>query len=434
MRKKETALLTEERLNELYLIKNLTVKEIAEEFNIGTATVNRLLKNYNIKKSEMQRRSAISKTKQNKTEEEKLLYSKHVSEARKGKGLGVTPWNKGTKGLQVAWNKGISTPGRPRSSESLEKARQTCLERYGVEWACQRQEARLKGQNSGANIEFEKLLQENNINYEREFPIGSYSYDFKVGNYLVEINPYATHNSTWGIRNNPPKSASYHKQKSNIAKEKGYVCVHKFDWDAPDRLIKTLLLPKRRLYARNCIVQEVDKQEASSFISKHHLQGNVKDRIRLGLYFNDELISIMTFGTPRYNKKYEYELIRYCYSANIVGGAEKLFKYFINKYEVKSVVSYCDLSKFTGKVYNTLGFKLLRNSAPSKHWYHPKTYQHYTDTLIRQQGFSRIINNKNADEDNLATSDNNMLMLEAGFVEIYDCGQATYVWNKPEEV
>jgi hypothetical protein len=89
-----------------------------------------------------------------KTEEEKLKYSKTISEARKGKGTGIAPWNKGTKGLQVAWNKGISTPGRPRSSESLEKARQTCLERYGVEWACQRQEARLKGQNSSANTEF----------------------------------------------------------------------------------------------------------------------------------------------------------------------------------------------------------------------------------------------------------------------------------------
>jgi hypothetical protein len=83
-----------------------------------------------------------------------------------------------------------------------------------VEWACQRQEARLKGQNSTANAEFEELLKENHIEYIREFPIGSYSYDFKVGNCLIEIDPYATHNSTWGIRDNPPKSASYHRQKS----------------------------------------------------------------------------------------------------------------------------------------------------------------------------------------------------------------------------
>ena len=108
MKKETTSSLTEEKLKELFITKNLTVKEIADKYNLGTATINRLLKKYTIKKSEVQRRAAISKTKQNKTEEEKLLYSQHISEARKGKGLGITPWNKGTKGLQVAWNKGIS--------------------------------------------------------------------------------------------------------------------------------------------------------------------------------------------------------------------------------------------------------------------------------------------------------------------------------------
>ena len=158
MKKEATSLLTEEKLKELYLLKNLTVKNIAEEYSIGTATVNRLLKKFDINKSESQRRAAISKTKQSKTEDEKLQYSKNISKARKGKGIGVPPWNKGVKGAQVAWNKGISTPGRPRTTESLDKARKTCLERYGVEWACQRQEARLKGQNSVANIYFENLL------------------------------------------------------------------------------------------------------------------------------------------------------------------------------------------------------------------------------------------------------------------------------------
>lgn len=108
MRKKETALLTEEKLNELFIIENLTVKELAGKYNLSTATVNRLLKQYNIKKSEEQRRAAISKTKQNKTEEERLEYSTKLSKARKGKGLGIEPWNKGIKGLQKAWNKGIS--------------------------------------------------------------------------------------------------------------------------------------------------------------------------------------------------------------------------------------------------------------------------------------------------------------------------------------
>lgn len=423
MNKKEKTILTEEKLTELYITKNLTVKEIAEKHNLGTATVNRLLKKYNIKKSEEQRRAAISKTKQNKTEEEKLLYSQHISEARKGKGIGVAPWNKGTKGLQIAWNKGISTPGRPRTSESLEKAKQTCLERYGVEWACQRQEARLKGQNSATNLKFENLLITNNIEYEREFPIGSFSYDFKVNNTLIELNPYATHNSTWGIRNNPPKSSNYHQQKSKLAIDNGYFCIHIFDWDDQNKIIQ-MLKDKQRIYARECTIKEISVTEAADYLNKNHLQGYAKDKIRLGLFYRDQLVSLMTFGTPRYNKKYEYELIRYCTTAKVIGGAEKLFNHFINRFLATSVISYCDLSKFTGNVYEKLGFTLVRKSRPSKHWYNAKTKQHITDNLLRQRGFDQLFKTNYG-----KGTSNEKLMLENDFVEIYDCGQATYVWQ-----
>lgn len=422
MKKEKTALLTEEKLNELYLEKNLTVKEIAEEFSVGTATVNRLLKKYSIQKSETQRRAAISKTKQSKTEEEKFVYSQHISEARKGKGLGIIPWNKGTKGLQVAWNKGISTPGRPRTAESLEKARQTNLDRYGVDWACQRPEARLKGQNSLANTAFEELLISNNLEYTREFPIGSYSYDFKVGNYLIEIDPYATHNSTWGIRNNPPKSSNYHKQKSDLAKENSYTCIHVFDWDGPQKIIN-ILKRTGSIGARECQVKEVAKDEAVEFINAHHLQNYAKDEIRLGLYYEDTLVSIMTFGKPRYNKKYDYELVRYCASINVIGGSSKLFKYFIDTYNPHSIISYCDEAKFSGDMYVKLGFKCLRSGRPAKHWYNPKTKQHITDNLLRQRGFDQLFKTNYG-----KGTSNEALMLEAGFVEIYDCGQATYIW------
>ena len=42
------------------------------------------------------------------------------------------------------------------------------------------------------------------------------------------------------------------------------------------------------------------------------------------------------------------------------------------------------------------------------------------------------MNKKDAALDDLSTADNTTLMLEAGFVEVYDCGQATYVWKNQE--
>lgn len=85
----------EETLIKLYLTDNKTVDEVAEELKTSSATVNRFLKKFNIKKSEELRRQAISRTKQSKSEEEKLEYSQHLSEARKGKCKGQIPWNKG---------------------------------------------------------------------------------------------------------------------------------------------------------------------------------------------------------------------------------------------------------------------------------------------------------------------------------------------------
>ena len=268
----------------------------------------------------------------------------------------------------------------------------------------------------------------NNIDYEREFPIGSYSYDFKVKNYLIEIDPYATHNSTWGIRNNPPKSSNYHKQKSDLAKENGYFCIHKFDWDDSQKIIE-LLKTNEQIGARECQVKEISREEAKNFINHYHLQNYAQDSIRLGLFYENKLVSIMTFGKPRYNKNYEYELIRYCSSLNIIGGSEKLFKYFTKNYNPTSVISYCDEAKFSGNTYLKLKFNLLRSGRPAKHWYNPKTQQHFTDNLVRQRGVDQLLNTSFG-----KGTSNEVLLLEHNFVEIFDCGQATYVWKKkPQE-
>ena len=138
------------------------------------------------------------------------------------------------------------------------------------------------------------------------------------------------------------------------------------------------------------------------------------------------LVEVMTFGKPRYNKKYEYELLRLCTHKDytITGGSEKLFKYFIEQYNPSSIISYCDKSKFTGNVYGRLGFKLSGEAKPSKHWYNIQTNQHITDNLLRQRGFDQLFGTNYG-----KGTSNEMLMIEHGFVEVYDCGQSTYIWN-----
>ena len=256
------------------------------------------------------------------------------------------------------------------------------------------------------------LLDSAGINYIINCSLETFQYDFKIDNILIEINPYSTHSSK-------QIEKDYHLRKSNVAKENGYHCIHIWDWDNIDAIINLLKRREESIGARKCIVKEVSVEEAKLFLNKYHIQGYAKDDIRLGLYHNGELVSIMTFGKPRYNKNFEYELVRYCSSINITGGSSKLFKHFLNKYNPKSICSYCDLSKFKGETYSLLGFKLRSVSCPAVHWY--DGHRHITDNLLRQRGFDNLFNTSYG-----KGTSNKDLMLSHGFVEVYDCGQATY--------
>lgn len=370
---------------------------------------------------------------QNKSEEEKEAWSIKQSIAHSNQGYTV--------------KKAISNKAYRASLTPEERARQDEMRRQSMKawWEGLSQEAkdqvmqnRFKNgrtytqKESRPNLEFKKLLDDAGLVYEREFCLDKKLFDFKVENTLIEINPTFTHNSTFTpFEYNKPLAKTYHKNKSDIASKHGFKCIHIFDWEEPTKIINLLADKQSIIYGRSCEVVELDKKVADDFLIKYHLQGTAKAAIKLGLIYNNELVSMMTFGAPRYNKNYQYELIRYCSTAKVIGGAEKLFKAFVAKYSPDSVISYCDLSKFSGATYIKLGFELLRKATPSKHWYNIKTKEHYTDALLRKQGFSRLVHGCDAKDDiNLPTNNNRDLMISAGFVEVYDCGQATYTWKK----
>ena len=117
-------------------------------------------------------------------------------------------------------------------------------------------------------------------------------------------------------------------------------------------------------------MKEVDKNTAIKFIEDNHIQGKCNNiKLSIGLFHNNKLVQLIALGKPRYNKNYEYELLRLCTLTgySIIGGASKIFSYMTKVLNIKSIVSYCDLSKFSGNIYDILGFKLLRINKPSRH-------------------------------------------------------------------
>jgi len=233
------------------------------------------------------------------------------------------------------------------------------------------------------------------------------------------------------------KDRMYHKNKTEACKEKGIRLIHVFEyeWDNEvkrekikryiDRLIDNSFVTP--IYAKDCDVCNVSNEETDIFLCNNHLQGTAKSLVRIGLKYNNELVAIMTFGVPRFSSECSHELIRLAFKDNIrvIGGAEKMFKYFLRSHNIKSVISYCDTSKFKGDVYSRLGFTFERHSSPNYVWVNPdiedilSRYQTQKQTLLKL---------------NLGTEDQteDEIMYNIGYMKIYDCGNDVYIFNNSD--
>ena len=227
------------------------------------------------------------------------------------------------------------------------------------------------------------------------------------------------------------KDVTYHQEKSMIAESKGLFIYHIFEYEwlyNKQKIINQLnnLLGKNqeKIYARKCVIKEVDNKEKGRFLESNHLQGNDSSSIKLGLYFQDELVSLMTFVKPRFNAKYEWELSRFCSKAgcNVIGGASKLFKHFMNKYSPKSIISYSNIAHTKGNLYQMLGFNLSTISSPNYVWYKNgdvKTRYQCQKHKLLEQGFEGDSESE--------------IMHNMGYFRIYDCGNKVWIINNRED-
>lgn len=424
------------------LYKELSYAELAQHLGVTQDVLARILKEYKLGK-----RSLVSNLKETCPREVledlyikqnlpfsevvKILNTKgqNVRKLIRQYGL-VKDRSLVQKNIDKTWQEKYGTTNLNLVPEIMEKREQTCLKKYGAKCYLISQQCQSEFRNnSKPNREFAKLLKARGIEFEREFPIANNSFDFKIGNILLEINPYGTHNSTWGLFGKPGKDSKYHFEKSQLAEQNGYRCIHVWDWDDRDKILM-LLQPRTSLYARKLQLKEISQLEANRFLKQFHMQnGSREQKVCLGLFREQELIEVMTFGKPRFNKNYEWELIRLCTRPGfrVVGGAEKLLKHFKDLKNPKSLISYCDKSKFSGEVYTRLGFTLKSSGLPSKHWYNTKTGVHVTDNGLRMKGFDKLFGEVYGTYGKGTSNDE--LMRQHDFVEIWDAGQAVYIWN-----
>jgi hypothetical protein len=229
------------------------------------------------------------------------------------------------------------------------------------------------------------------------------------------------------------KDSKYHLNKLESCNKKGYklITIFEDEWVHKTDIVKSRLLnllginENKVIHARKCVIKEIKAKIKNKFLNQFHIQGNDKSQINIGAFYNNNLVSVMTFSNGSIAKgsklnKNIYELSRFCSNSDykITGIASRLLKYFIKNYNPKEIYSYADRRWSDGNLYKILGFEFIHNTK-SNYWYIDG------DKRIHRFNFRKSVlkdklENFNPDLTEKQNMKNN------GYNRIYDCGNIKF--------
>lgn len=220
---------------------------------------------------------------------------------------------------------------------------------------------------------------------------------------------------------------NYHNNKTNLAESKKIQLIHIFEHEIRNKKeiifsrILNLLGKTQKIHARKTKIVNLTLEEKNDFLEKNHMQGKDNSEIYFGLKYNEKLVACMTFGKPRFNSNYDYELIRFASILNtsVVGGASKLLSHFKNQYK-GSIISYSNRRWSTGNLYRKLKFNFLKRTNPGYFYYNLKNKKIRNRMACQKH---KLKNNKFYAE-NLTEYG---IMKLNGYDRIWDCGQDVWI-------
>jgi len=256
--------------------------------------------------------------------------------------------------------------------------------------------------------------------------------DFYIADHklAIEYNGLAWHSEKFG-----KKDKWYHLSKLEKCEEAGVrlITIFEDDWInkkdiVKNKIVNALRLNKDRIYARKCVVSEINLSDKNNFLDIHHIQAKDTSPICLGLHYNGVLVSVMTFGRPKITMgdkgklNGSYELSRFASSTNVVGAASKLLSYFIKTYSPKSIFSFADRRYTTTlgeTVYDKIGFKKDKINPPT-YWVLKNHRQRYHRFTFNKK---RIVKYLGGDPKKTEIQN----LYDLGYDRIWDCGAIKYV-------
>ena len=281
-------------------------------------------------------------------------------------------------------------------------------------------------------VEYCKMLTNDVIENERTILNGKeldiYMQEYNIA---IEYNGLKWHSEQFG------KDKNYHLDKTEKCQEKGIRLIHIFEdeWLEHKEIVKSKIkhilkkdndLPK--VYARKCIVKEIDKDTSREFLGKNHIQGFAPSTVYLGCFFNNELIGVMTFKKER-KEENNWELNRFAtdITKQCVGIGGKLFQFFVKNYNPEYIKSFADRRWTLDKdnnLYTKLGFELEKILKPDYHYVYGNKRIHKFN--FRKKNIIKLFKDKKFTLDMTEKE----MMSYLNIFRIWDCGLFKYLWKK----
>ena len=206
-------------------------------------------------------------------------------------------------------------------------------------------------------------------------------------------------------------------QKTKLCKDVGIKLMHIFsdEWEHKKDICKSMIKNRlglcKKIFARKCEIKEISKIDFDNFMNTSHISGTVNSSVRIGLFYEDELVSAIGFRKPRQKKWIGYyEISRFATKLEhvVVGGLSKFLKYFKTEY-TDMIMTYADRRFGEGLGYEKVGFKYYGDTGVD-YW--------YSDGRNRYDRFI-IKTDKNMTEREKAA--------EMGLYKVWGCGSNIWV-------
>lgn len=185
------------------------------------------------------------------------------------------------------------------------------------------------------------------------------------------------------------EAKKYHYLKSFWCEKAGIRLIHIWDYEWGDpckqKVLKNIILGAlgmlpERYFARKTICKHYEQgcsrwAELNKFFAENNIQGNRGGSHVFTLEDKDgRILMAYKFGRPsggKAKKLYEYEMVRGASApgVQVVGGASKLWKHFVDTLHPNSVVYYIDYNYFDGRSVEKLGGKFITSQPGVKNYW-----------------------------------------------------------------